>query len=293
MTIVMKRSDLRSASETSALSERNFARIAGIVSAHTGIKLPSTKRVMLEGRLRRRAALAGFATVGEYCEYLFEKGGMEREFQHVVDVVTTNKTDFFRESGHFRFLEERIIPELAAGAAAKRPIKLWSAASSNGAEAYTMAMVMAEQAQKYPNLRYAILGTDISTAMLDSARRAIYPRAMIAPVPPELRRRYVMLDGGIGEAGRARIVPELRKRCNFMQMNLMDESYPVDRDVDIIFVRNVLIYFESDVQEAVVTRLWSHLRPGGHLMLGHSESMIGTRMGLRQVASAVFRKDMK
>lgn len=293
MAIVVKRPVPRFVSESAALSDRNFARIASIVSQHTGIKLPATKRVMLEGRLRRRAALAGFATVDEYCAYLFENGGMEREFQHVVDVVTTNKTDFFREAGHFRLLEERIVPELMAGPAAKRTIKLWSAASSNGAEAYTMAMVMAELAQRNAELRYAILGTDISTAMLESARRAIYPRAMIAPVSPELRRRYVMFDDGAGEAGRARIVPELRKCCNFLQMNLMDESYPVDRDVDIIFVRNVLIYFEADVQEAVVTRLWSHLRPGGHLMLGHSESMIGTRMGLRQVASAVFRKDMK
>ncbi len=282
--------DLRSAPGPSALSERDFMRIAGIVSEHTGIKLPATKRVMVEGRLRRRAWLAGFTTVGDYCDYLFEKGGMEREFQHVVDVVTTNKTDFFREANHFRILEERIVPELVAQGGGARRIKLWSAASSNGAEAYTIAMVMAELARRYRGLHHAILGTDISTAMLESARRAIYPRAMLAPVSPELQRRYVMFDNGVGDAGRARIVPELRKQCNFRQMNLMDETYPVDRDVDVIFVRNVLIYFEAVVQDAVVARLWSHLRPGGYLMLGHSESMIGSRIGLPQVASAVFQK---
>ena len=276
---------------SSSLSERDFARIAGIVSEHTGIKLPATKRLMLEGRLRRRAGKAGFATVGDYCGYLFEEGGLKKEFQHVVDVATTNKTDFFRESSHFDFLSDQIIPALVAQDAAKRTIKLWSAASSNGAEAYTTAMVMAEMARRHADLRYAILGTDISTAMLESARQAIYPRSMLDPVPPELLRRYVMFDDGGGLGGRARIVPELRKTCGFKHLNLMDSSYPVDRDVDVIFARNVLIYFEPEVQNEVVARLWGHLRPGGHLVLGHSESMIGSRMGLRQAASGVFRKE--
>ncbi len=243
---------------------------------------------MLEGRLRRRAGLAGFRTVGEYCDYLFEEGGLKDEFQHVVDVATTNKTDFFRESSHFDFLSGKIIPPLFSS---QRTIKLWSAASSNGAEAYTIAMVMAELARSYTGLRYAILGTDISSAMIESARKAIYPRAMLDPVPSALQQRYVMFDEGIGDSGRARIVPELRRKCGFQAMNLMDDSYPVDRDVDVIFVRNVLIYFEPEVQDAVVRRLWGHLRPGGHLILGHSESMIGTRIGLSQAASGVFRKD--
>lgn len=281
----------RPAAGSSTLSERDFARIAGIISEHTGIKLPAAKHLMLEGRLRRRAGLAGFATIDDYCGYLFEEGGLKEEFQHVVDVATTNKTDFFREASHFDFLAERIVPALLAQGAANRTIKLWSAASSTGAEAYTIAMVMAELARSNTGLRYAILGTDISTAVLESARRAIYPKPMLDPVPPALQRRYVMFDNGVGESGRARIVPELRRKCGFQQLNLMDKSYPVDRDVDVIFIRNVLIYFEPAVQNAVVTRLWGHLRPGGHLILGHSESMIGTRMGLPQAASGVFRKD--
>lgn len=278
----------RPAAGSSTLSERDFARIAGIVSKHTGIKLPASKHLMLEGRLRRRAGLAGFANLGEYCDYLFEEDGLQDEFQHVVDVATTNKTDFFRESSHFDYLSGKIVPPLIS---AQRTIKLWSAASSNGAEAYTIAMVMAELARTNTGLRYAILGTDISTAVLEGARSAIYPRTMLDPVPPALQRRYVMFDKGVGESGRARIVPELRRKCGFRQLNLMDASYPVDRDVDVIFVRNVLIYFESAVQDAVVRRLWGHLRPGGHLILGHSESMIGSRLALPQVASGVFRKD--
>ena len=278
----------RPAADSSTLSERDFARIAGIVSKHTGIKLPASKHLMLEGRLRRRAGLAGFASLDEYCDYLFEEDGLKDEFQHVVDVATTNKTDFFREASHFDYLAGTIIPALLA---AQRTIKLWSAASSNGAEAYTIAMVMAELARSQAGLRFAILGTDISSAMIESAHRAIYPRSMLAPVSPQMQRRYAMFDKGVGENGRARIVPELRRKCSFQQLNLMDASYPVDRDVDVIFVRNVLIYFEPEVQDAVVRRLWGHLRPGGHLILGHSESMIGTRQGLPQVASGVFRKD--
>jgi len=291
MATALRKPTERTAVGSSTLSERDFTRIAGIVSKHTGIKLPATKKLMLEGRLRRRAALVGFATVGEYCDYLFDEGGLDKEFQHVVDVATTNKTDFFRESSHFDFLAQRIIPALVAQDSTKRTIKLWSAASSNGAEAYTIAMVMAELAREQTGLRYAILGTDISSAMIASAHKAIYPRAMLSPVPPALQRRYVMFDEDTGGSGRARIIPELRRKCGFQQLNLMDESYPVDRDVDVIFVRNVLIYFEPEVQDAVVARLWGHLRPGGHLILGHSESMIGTRIGLSQAASGVFRKD--
>lgn len=294
MSTALARARPHGASFESELSAADFSRVAALVSDHTGIKLPAAKRVMVEGRLRRRASLCGFATVSDYCSHLFDSGGLDQEFQHLVDVVTTNKTDFFREPGHFTYLEEVIVPTLMGKAGVRgssgRTIKLWSAASSNGAEAYTTAMVMADLARNHGGLRYAILGTDISSAMIDQARLAIYPQAMLDPVSDERRKRYVMVEQGKGASGRARIVPELRRQCNFQAMNLMDDVYPYDHDVDVILMRNALIYFEADVQDAVVRRLWSHLRPGGHLMLGHSESMIGTRAGLPQVSNAVFRK---
>lgn len=275
---------------SSQLSEKDFRRLAAIVSDHTGIKLPQTKRLMVEGRLRKRAHRLGYPNVGSYCAYLFDGGGLSDEFVHLIDAVTTNKTDFFREPDHFAFLEREIVPALLSRRSGTR-LKLWSAASSNGAEAYTIAMVMAELAAQQGDLRFAVLGTDISTEMLQQATRAIFPEEMIAPVPPHMQQRYVMRGNSQARGREVRIVPELRRLCRFQRLNLMDTQYPVDRDVDVIFLRNVLIYFEKATQEAVVARLMGHLRPGGFLLLGHSESMIGTNLNLRQMAPAVFRKD--
>lgn len=273
------------------LSAIDFGRIARLVEGEAGIKLPPGKRLMVEGRLRKRLrslALPDFAT---YCAMLFRPGGLENELTYLINAVTTNKTDFFREPEHFDFLAETMVPGLIAARRERDPlIKVWSAASSTGAEAYTLAMVLDDLMNVRRDFRYAILGTDISTAVLAQGQRAVYPAEMIAPVPPEMQQRYVMHARKPGPRREVRIVPELRQRVRFAHLNLMDESYPFDRDVDVILLRNVLIYFEKPDQEAVVNRLIGHLRPGGYLVLGHSESMIGTNLAIRQVAPAVFQK---
>jgi chemotaxis protein methyltransferase CheR len=170
-------------------------------------------------------------------------------------------------------------------------LKLWSAASSTGAEAYTTAMVLADLQAQRRDFRFAILGTDISTNVLALGHRAVYPAEMIAPVPPEKQSRYVMHARKPGMRPEVRMSPELRRVVRFAHLNLMDEKYPYDRDVDVIFLRNVLIYFEKIDQERVIGRLIEHLRPRGYLILGHSESMIGTSITMRQIAPAVFQKN--
>ncbi|WP_404400468.1 CheR family methyltransferase [Pelagibacterium halotolerans] len=271
------------------LEDADYDRIAELVNGQTGIKLPPAKRLMVEGRLRKRMRSLRHPSLTAYCRFLFEENGIAGELVHVIDAVTTNKTDFFREADHFVTLERRLIPALLAQ---RRPgtrpkLKFWSAASSNGAEAYTIAMVMADLAAKY-DLQFAVLGTDISTQMLAAGERAVYPAEMIAPVPAQMQERYLMRGHAPSLRSDVRIVPELRRHVRFRRLNLMDESYPVDRDVDVIFLRNVLIYFEKATQEAVVARLMGHLRPGGFLILGHSESMIGTNLRLKQWAPGVF-----
>jgi chemotaxis methyl-accepting protein methylase len=167
-------------------------------------------------------------------------------------------------------------------------LKLWSAAASTGAEAYTLAMVLHDMAMAGHALDYAILGTDVSTEVLRVAADGIYPDDVLQAVPPHFRRRYVMnARNPSWKVGR--IVPELRSRVHFKHLNLMNAQYPVDRDVDIIFCRNVLIYFDKDTQRAVLSRLATHLRPGGFLVVGHSESMAGAGVpGLTQVSSTIF-----
>jgi chemotaxis protein methyltransferase CheR len=274
------------------LNDKDYARIACLVSDHTGIRLPPSKRTMVEGRLRKRVRVLGHAGFVEYCRYLFEHGGIDSEFVHLIDAVTTNKTDFFRETEHFTALEQDIVPALVG---MRRPgekvsIKLWSAASSTGAEAYTIAMVMEELAARHGDLNFEVLGTDISTEVLEQAKLAIYPSEMIAPVPTAICERYVMRGRTPGRRGEVRIVPELRRKVRFHRLNLMDTNYPFDRDMDVIFLRNVLIYFDKPTQEAVTGRLISHLRRGGFLVLGHSESMVGSALKLRQRAPSVFQR---
>ena len=169
--------------------------------------------------------------------------------------------------------------------AERRPLlKIWSAASSTGAEAYTLAMVLADLAGERKDFGFSILGTDISTNVLEQATRAVYPAELVAPVPAMMQSRRP-------DARRqVRIVPELRRLVRFQRLNLMDSTYPFDRDVDVILLRNVLIYFDKSDQEQVIQRLVSHLRPGGYLLLGHSESMIGTAVTMRPIAPAVFQK---
>jgi len=274
------------------LSTVDFTRIANLISSEVGIKLPPAKRLMVEGRLRKRIRALNLTSFDDYCDYLFRRDGLGQERTYLINAVTTNKTDFFREPEHFALLEQTLVPELIALRRGERNplLKVWSAASSTGAEAYTLAMVLSDLAANRRDFRFAILGTDISTAVLAQGRRAVYPAEMVAPVPPEKQARYVMHARKPGVRPEVRMAPEIRRTVRFAHLNLMASSYPFDRDVDVIFLRNVLIYFDKRDQESVIGRLIEHLRPGGYLALGHSESMVGTTISMRQVAPAVFQK---
>jgi len=270
------------------LSDRHFRTIARLIEGQVGIKLPAGKRLMLEGRLHKRVRALNYSGLNEYVETLFEAGDLDEELTHLIDVVTTNKTDFFREPSHFDFMRTTAVPELLKGRG-RSELKIWSAACSTGMEAYTIAMVLDDMARTGSRFQFRILGTDISTAVLRLARTAIYTREMLAPVPPDFVRRYFLVARD-RTSDEVRVVPELRRQTNFMRMNLMDSNYPVDRDVDIIFCRNVLIYFERETQRKVVEQLCAHLRPGGYLMVGHSESMVHSVVpGLKQVQPTIFR----
>lgn len=274
------------------LSRRDFDRLARFIHGTSGIKMPPSKQTMVEGRLRRRLRALGFPTFGDYCQFLFDDGGLDGEATAIIDAVTTNKTDFFREPDHFRYLSETTLPQVIArsGAGVERPLKVWSAACSTGAEPYTLAMVLSEYARNRSRFHSAILATDICTEVLERAALAIYPAAMVDPVPVELRRKY-LLRARDPRRGEVRMAPEIRTMVRFGQLNLMNETYGLDHDMDVIFCRNLLIYFDKDTQQRVLGRLCEHLRPGGHLFLGHSETIAGLKLPLRQVATTVFERN--
>jgi chemotaxis protein methyltransferase CheR len=277
-------------SHGNSLGRKDFEKLAKFIHGYSGIKMPPNKLTMVEGRLRRRLKATGYTTFAQYCHYLFEEGGLDDEQVHLIDAVTTNKTEFFREPDHFRILEESVLVDVARHRGGRKPVKVWSSASSIGAEPYTLAMVLAEFAARNRGFEYSILATDLCTQVLETAVTGIYPEAMMAPVPDALYQRYVLRDKN-AKRGLARIVPELRAQVQYARLNLMDTSYPLDSDFDVIFCRNILIYFDKPTQNAVLQRLCSHLRPGGYLFMGHSETLAGFDLPLTLAGPTVFRRN--
>lgn len=270
------------------LGDRDFDRLSALINRVAGIKMPRNKVLMLEGRLRRRVRAKGLATIAQYCNWLFTGTNLDGEIVYLINAVTTNKTDFFREPRHFDFLVNSVLPDLAAKGRAS--IRAWSAACSTGAEPYTMAMLLDAFARDSQGPDFGILATDLDTEVLEIARRGVFAGEMVKPVPPVLRQRYVLQALGAGRT-EVRMAPSLRSAIGFARLNLMDERYPVGEPMDLIFCRNVLIYFDRPTQERVVRRLVSCLRPGGYLFLGHSESITGIDLPLVPVANTVFRRN--
>lgn len=269
------------------LSRRDFDRLARYIFDYSGIKMPPTKMTMLEGRLRRRVKACGLSSFDEYCAFLFDHDGLEHESIYLIDAVTTNKTDFYREPNHFQHMLDHALPHYAN--AGVNRLRIWSSACSTGAEPYTIAMVMETFAKTGKRMDYQILATDLSTEVLDMARTGIYPSDQLVPVPPEQRARFVMQPRD-KTRNEVRIHPKLRSRVSFARLNLMDARYPVGDKMHIIFCRNVLIYFDKPTQEKVLSRLCECLLPGGFLYIGHSESAAGMNLPITQVANTVFRK---
>jgi chemotaxis protein methyltransferase CheR len=277
---------LRKQATEDGLSNRNFDLLSRYIYDYSGIKMPVSKLTMLEGRLRRRLRATGIATFNDYCDYLFRHGGIEKEAIFLIDAVTTNKTDFFREPKHFEFMAGVGLPEMAA--AGHKRFRIWSSACSIGAEPYTIAMVMQDFIEAKYGLDYSILATDLSTDVLQVARRGVFTRDMIQPVPTGMQH-YVMPSRDPARS-EVRIHPRLRSTIGFARLNLMDNAYRVGDPMHMIFCRNVLIYFDKPTQAKVLSRLCDCLMPGGYLYVGHSESVTGISLPVRQVANTVFKK---
>lgn len=275
------------------MSYKEFRRLSQFIEEHLGIKMPDVKKTMLESRLQKRLRHLGLSSFSEYCDYLFSDEGIESELVHMIDMVTTNKTDFFREPGHFDYLIRKALPELvkSQGAGITRRFTLWSAGCSTGEEPYTLAMVLSEFRLKYPGLgfEFMILATDISTRVLETASKGIYEEERIAPVPQALRKRY-LLRGRDNSRGLVRIVPELRGHVRFRRLNFMEGDFGMREPLDIIFCRNVFIYFDKPTQESILRRFCMHTRPGGYIFIGQSETLNNMDLPLERVNPSVYRK---
>lgn len=272
------------------LSTRDFARLCSLVYEHAGIRLGPDKKTMLEVRIKRRLKALELNSYAQYCDYLFGRDGLKTELVPLIDVVTTNKTDFFREPRHFNFLVERALPEFTARVAGGRPLLIWSAGCSSGEEPYTLAMVLSEYALTHPGFRFRILATDISTNVLAKAELGIYSSDVVAPVPATLKRRYLMVSREPG-SDKVRIVPELRQLIEFRRLNFMDADYGIGEKADAVFCRNVIIYFDRQTQESVLQKLSRHLVPDGYMFVGHAETLHDMNLPLTPVEPALYRRN--
>ncbi len=271
------------------LSKTDFDRLRALVYDESGINLNAEKKTMLEIRIRRRLQTLDLTSFADYCKYVFRPEGKHQELIHLIDAVTTNKTDFFREAGHFDYLLSTALPDLASRRGSTRKSLVWSAGCSTGEEPYTLAMVLSEYAQAHSWFQFSVLATDISTAVLEKARLGVYKSELTEPVPKELRRKYLMRNRD-PNSDLLRIVPELRAQVEFRRLNFMDADFGLAESPEIIFCRNVIIYFDRATQVRIVGKLLRHLPPGGYFFAGHSESLQGMDLPLVPAGLAVYRK---
>ncbi|THU40800.1 methyltransferase domain-containing protein [Niastella caeni] len=271
------------------MTTRDFNRLSTYINNAYGIKMPAEKKVMLECRLQKRLTALHMSSYKEYCDFLFSDEGLEQEMLHMIDVVTTNKTDFFREPSHFEFLTQYALPELCEGWNGYKEINVWSAGCSSGEEVYTLAMVLNEFTEMVNGTSYRITGTDVSLTMLSKAAEAVYTEERIADIPMWLRKKYLLRSKDRAKQT-IRINAALRGRTEFKRLNLMDEDYDVYGKFDVIFCRNVLIYFDKTTQCTVINKLAEKLKPGGYLFLGHSETVSNMQLSLVPVQPTILKK---
>lgn len=276
------------------LSEKQLRRVADYIGREVGIQLETSKHTLVEGRLRRRLRLLGFDDFRDYLDFVLDSADGRNEQLHLIDAITTNKTDFFREPEHFRYLVDTALPELERYRRQHgRPdLHFWSAGCSSGEEPYTLAIVLSETMEHHPGLRFSILATDISKTSLQAAKRAVYSEKRIEPVPLELRRKYFLRSKNRAEE-LVKMGPELRSRITLGSLNLMATSFGIKQKMDVIFCRNVMIYFNNPIREKLVQRFERQLLPGGYLFIGHSESLNNLKHGLKMVAPMVYRKPVR
>lgn len=265
------------------IGEAEYEFIRQLVYEHSRINLGAEKKALVAARVTKRLRALKLPDFDIYCQYLRSSKGRQ-ETPLLVEAISTNHTQFFRESRHFDFLKNVIAPKWRAHGGC---VRVWSAAGSSGEEPYTIAIVLAEALGLKSDWR--ILATDISMRMLELGRSGIYYADRLTEMPPELQRRYFQRGVGASE-GQYRVKEELRRRVDFVQLNLLQPNYPFATEFDLILCRNVMIYFDRETQQTLIGKITPHLMAGGFLMVGHSESLNGIHHRLSVVEPAIYQK---
>jgi chemotaxis protein methyltransferase CheR len=261
-----------------------FRRFCEIAYERAGISLKPGKESLVSSRITKRLRMLRIATEREYLHYL-ENDGTGEEIVKFLDVISTNYTRFFREPDHFELLSEVITDCLAQG---QRRFRIWCAASSTGEEPYSLAMTMFEAFGK-DRVDFRLLATDISTRVLELARAGVYEAAAVDQIPPALLGSYFVRQGAKA-SGTYKAVEKLTEAILFRRLNLAMPPYPMRGPFDVVFCRNVMIYFDQPIRQGLIVQVERLLKPGGYLMIGHSETLSGVLSGLVRVDASVYRK---
>lgn len=272
-----------------ALSDRDFKKVSQIVHELAGISLHEGKRELVVARLGKRIRQLGMKSVGEYLGYVREQQTQD-ELVTMLDALSTNLTCFWREAQHFDYVVSSILPRIAARIKQTHSaqIRIWSAGCSTGEEPYGLAMLILHHLENAKRCDIRILATDLSTRVLAVARAGVYSTERVKPIPPDIRRKFVS-EEKTAFGTQHRVQPEAAALVSFARLNLM-EQWPMRGPLDFIFCRNVMIYFDKVTQADLVRRFYGLLRPGGTLLIGHSESLTGVEHQFRYVRPTIYEK---
>lgn len=276
--------------QSQQLTVQQFNRISSFMEKTTGIKLPESKRSMIQARLANRLKVLNFENYSQYIDFVFSsQEHATEEITMMIDLLTTNLTHFFREQTHFDFMEQSVLPALVKDGITKPEI--WCAGCSSGEEPYTLSIVMREFMRNNPGQfsDYSILATDISTRILSKAIDALYPIDTVEKLPYSIKKQYFLKSKDPNKPF-AKPKAEVRNKVKFERLNFMDSAYRIQPKKNIIFCRNVLIYFDKPTQLEVIGKLIDCLVPGGFLFLGHSETIFGSNFPVKTVSTTVFQK---
>lgn len=267
------------------ISALEYDHIRTLLYDECGISLGDNKQSLVVSRLSKRLRDLSLDSFDAYYEYVTNDGSGE-EFTRMLDLLSTNKTDFFREPKHFDYLREEILPKLERD----KCIRIWSSACSTGEEPYTIAITLHEAVKNPALWDFKILASDISTRVLAHAAAGLYGEDRINTIPPDVAKRH-FLKGRGDSAGLVKVKPHLSKAIKFRRLNLMDDTFPIKTPLDLIFCRNVMIYFDRPTQERLVGKFFRYLKPGGHLFIGHSESLQWLKHEFQTIMPTIYRKE--
>lgn len=288
----MDHSNAHQTKSADGLSDKDFRRLSDFIHERCGITIPLSKKAVLSARLQKRLQVIGLENLTAYIDWILEAYESGGELLSFIDIIANRKAGFFQDPEHFEYLAQVVLPDLIKhfGAGVRRDLVVWSAGCSAGEEPYTLAVVLKEFGAHYPGINFKanILATDISSHVLEKAHQAIYDMEKVEGMSIALKQKY-LLKSKDRQRRQVRVCPEVRAMVKFRRLNFMDSDFGLREKMDIIFCRDVLVYFDRSTQEMLIQKLCRYLSPGGFLFMGQSETLDDMSVPVNREAPSIYR----